>query len=46
MFFIGVQNVIGALDCMHVALLALPDDDAPAYVNRKGYHSINVQVRK
>ncbi|XP_039591558.1 putative nuclease HARBI1 [Polypterus senegalus] len=39
----GFPSVIGAVDCTHVALKA-PTVDEFAFVNRKGYHSINVQV--
>ena len=36
-------NVIGCIDGTHVHIQA-PTADEPAYVNRKGFHSINVQV--
>ncbi|CAG2219871.1 HARBI1 [Mytilus edulis] len=36
-------NVFGCIDCTHVRIQA-PSDDEPSYVNRKGYHSINVQA--
>ncbi|XP_039602265.1 putative nuclease HARBI1 [Polypterus senegalus] len=39
----GFPSVIGAVDCTHVALKA-PTVDEFAFQNRKGYHSINVQV--
>ncbi|XP_039602255.1 putative nuclease HARBI1 [Polypterus senegalus] len=39
----GFPSVIGAVDCTHVALKT-PTVDEFAFVNRKGYHSINVQV--
>ncbi|CAJ1057880.1 putative nuclease HARBI1 [Xyrichtys novacula] len=39
----GFPNVIGAIDCTHVAIKA-PSLDEYAYVNRKGVHSINVQI--
>ncbi|XP_039605692.1 putative nuclease HARBI1 [Polypterus senegalus] len=39
----GFPSVIGAVDCTHVALKAHTVDEF-AFVNRKGYHSINVQV--
>ena len=35
-------NVIGCVDGTHVRIQA-PSEDEPSYVNRKGYHSINVQ---
>ena len=36
-------NVIGCTDGTHVRILA-PSEDENAYVNRKGFHSINVQA--
>jgi len=36
-------NVLGAIDCTHVAIKA-PKQDEDAYVNRKGVHTINVQA--
>lgn len=40
---LGFPNVIGAVDCTHVAIRA-PRVNENAYVNRKHVHSINVQV--
>ncbi|KAG8174221.1 hypothetical protein JTE90_002896 [Oedothorax gibbosus] len=40
-------TVIGAIDCTHVAIIAPPDDDHHMernFVNRKNFHSINVQI--
>lgn len=41
-------NVIGAIDCTHIAIhkppIEHPDRPALAYYNRKGYYSINVQA--
>lgn len=39
----GLPNVIGAIDCTHVRLKP-PSVNDYAYVNRKNYHSINVQI--
>ncbi|XP_038066805.1 putative nuclease HARBI1 [Patiria miniata] len=41
----GFPNVVGALDCTHVRLYGAPlGENEHLYVNRKGYHSINVQA--
>nr|XP_055063040.1 putative nuclease HARBI1 isoform X2 [Misgurnus anguillicaudatus] len=37
------SNIIGAIDCTHIAIKA-PSTNEFNYVNRKGFHSINVQV--
>lgn len=39
----GFPGVLGAIDCTHVQLRA-PPQNAVTYINRKGSHSINVQV--
>ncbi|XP_032690661.1 putative nuclease HARBI1 isoform X2 [Odontomachus brunneus] len=39
----GFPNVIGAIDGTHIKIRA-PSVDANSYINRKGFHSINVQV--
>lgn len=38
----GFPSVIGAVDGTHIRIQA-PHVDEPSYVNRKGFHSINVQ---
>lgn len=39
----GFPNIIGAIDCTHVAIKA-PSINEFSYVNRKGFHSVNVQI--
>ena len=39
----GFPNIIGAIDCTHVAIKA-PSTNEFNYVNRKGFHSVNVQI--
>ncbi|KAK0131545.1 putative nuclease HARBI1 [Merluccius polli] len=39
----GFPNVIRAIDCTHIAIKA-PSQDEFVYVNRKHFHSINVQI--
>ncbi len=39
----GIPNTIGAIDCTHVRIKA-PSANAINYVNRKNYHSINIQI--
>ena len=41
---VGFPGVIGAIDGSHLRLLA-PNFEEWAYVNRKGEHTINMQVR-
>ncbi|XP_011859704.1 PREDICTED: putative nuclease HARBI1 [Vollenhovia emeryi] len=36
-------NTIGAVDCTHVAMIA-PSEEEHNYLNRKGFHSKNVQI--
>ena len=38
----GFPNVIGAIDCTHIAIKS-PTTNKEAFVNRKGIHTINVQ---
>ena len=41
-------GVIGCIDCTHIAIFPPKKDDPNTpehlYVNRKGYHSLNVQL--
>lgn len=41
-----MPGCIGAIDCTHIAIIApsVPTYREAVYVNRKGYHSLNVQV--
>ncbi|KAG2460317.1 ANR26 protein, partial [Polypterus senegalus] len=43
---ISFPNVIGAIDCTHVRIKAPAGPTEPDYINRKSYHSINVQNTK
>lgn len=38
-------GVIGAVDGTHIKILA-PKDDHATYINRKGYHSLQLQVSR
>lgn len=37
-------GIVGVVDGTHIAVTALPLETEMAYVNRKGFHSINTQV--
>ncbi|CAG2238736.1 HARBI1 [Mytilus edulis] len=39
----GFPNVVGCIDGTHIRITG-PSIDEPAFVNRKGFHSINVQA--
>ncbi len=39
----GFPNVVGVVDCTHVRLKA-PSMNDYAFINRKHYHSVNVQI--
>lgn len=39
----GFPNVIGAIDCTHVAIKA-PSENEFVFVNQKHFHSVNVQI--
>lgn len=40
----NVPGVLSIVDGTHVAISGMLRDDEHAYVNRKGFHSINVQI--
>ena len=40
----GFPNIVGAVDGTHVPILAPSGLDEPCFVNRKQFHSLNVQV--
>lgn len=40
----GIPGVIGLVDGTHIALSRVPARDEWAYINRKGFHSINAQI--
>lgn len=46
--FNGFPGIIGALDCTHIAIHSPPVEDpnfpAIAFLNRKGFYSLNVQI--
>lgn len=39
----GFPNVLGAIDGTHISITA-PKDHPEAYINRKGIHSVQLQV--
>ena len=41
----GLPSIIGAIDCTHIGIIDPPANMHPdEYINRKNYHSINVQA--
>ena len=42
--YAGFPNVLGCIDCTHIRLKK-PNNNVADFVNRKGYHSLNVQVQ-
>lgn len=43
-FYTGFPNTLGCIDGTFIRILA-PTENEPDFVNRKGFHSLNVQVR-
>uniref|UniRef100_A0A915LMM5 Putative nuclease HARBI1 n=1 Tax=Meloidogyne javanica TaxID=6303 RepID=A0A915LMM5_MELJA len=41
--YCGLPMIVGCIDCTHIRIRA-PVSDEKSYVNRKGWHSLNVQV--
>ena len=39
----GIPGVIGLIDATHICIRA-PEDEPDVYINRKKFHSLNVQV--
>ncbi|XP_047989602.1 putative nuclease HARBI1 [Leguminivora glycinivorella] len=40
----GVPDALGAVDCTHVAIFPPPRPHGVQYINRKGIHTLNVQL--
>lgn len=40
----GIEDCIGIIDGTHVALTGLKKDIEHGYINRKSFHSLNVQI--
>ncbi|CAG5000667.1 unnamed protein product [Parnassius apollo] len=38
-----LPGIVGCIDCTHVAIVKPPDEEH-LFFNRKGYHSLNVQI--
>lgn len=41
----GFRSVLGAIDCTHIKIKKVPKESLDDYKNRKGWYSLNVQVR-
>uniref|UniRef100_A0A914VBA8 Putative nuclease HARBI1 n=1 Tax=Plectus sambesii TaxID=2011161 RepID=A0A914VBA8_9BILA len=39
----GIRGIVGAIDCTHVQIVK-PKGNQLFYINRKGYHSMNIQA--
>jgi nuclease HARBI1 len=40
----GFPTVIGAIDCTHIRVKKMNNEEGGLFINRKGFSSINVQV--
>lgn len=40
----GFPGILGVVDGTHIAIKAVPNDIEIPFMNRKGFHSVNVQI--
>ncbi|KAF3844377.1 hypothetical protein F7725_007540, partial [Dissostichus mawsoni] len=43
-YFIGFPRVLGCIDCTHIPIYACLGENEGDYVNRKSFHSLNIQA--
>ncbi|KAF3852446.1 hypothetical protein F7725_005801, partial [Dissostichus mawsoni] len=43
-YFIGFPRVLGCIDCTHIPISACLGENEGDYVNRKSFHSLNIQA--